>query len=185
MSPESPQTDSFEDLFKANFEDLWRFARRRTDSAAEADDVVSQVFAVAWRRRVDVPDSAERLWLFGVARNVLANERRSRARQHRLTLRLAANHKSVLETFEPAEAQALSLESLTDDEFQAVQLRYWDDLSVTEIAELLGCTPNAVSMRLSKARRRILSGIAQTDALGNGHVPVDPEMRTEDSNGQR
>jgi RNA polymerase sigma-70 factor, ECF subfamily len=80
--------DRFESLFRANYDDLLRFAVRRVGSDAAAD-VVAEVFAVAWRRRDAVPDGAERLWLFGVAANVVANERRSRQPRNRLARRVA------------------------------------------------------------------------------------------------
>jgi RNA polymerase sigma-70 factor (ECF subfamily) len=185
VRPEPAQSESFRTLFEAHVADLWKFARRRTDSAAEADDVVSQVFAIAWRRRDDLPESAERLWLFGVARRVLANDRRSKARQERLALRLVAHHRPDGVPSESEDLPALSLAPLTDDEREAVQLRYWDDLSVTDIAALLGCTTNAVSMRLHKARRKLLDRMEQKDPIGGGHASVDPDRRTEDRDGRR
>ena len=42
--------EQFRALFAENFDDVWRFARRRVNGAAEAEDVAAEVFAVAWRR---------------------------------------------------------------------------------------------------------------------------------------
>lgn len=74
----------------------------------------------------------------------------------------------------------LSLRFLSADEIEAVQLRYWDGLSVVEIAELLQCTPNAISMRLHKARRKTLAELERKDLVRGGHVSGDPGQRTED-----
>ena len=64
------------------------YARRRTCEAI-ADDMAAETFAVAWRRADAIP--ADPLpWLIGVARRVLATQRRSGARQHRLAQRLRA-----------------------------------------------------------------------------------------------
>src|SRR5579859_601782 len=79
----------FESMFRAHYDDLTRFALRRVGPDAAAD-VVADVFAVAWRRRQDVPAGAERLWLFGVAANVIANEHRSAQRRTRLLRRITA-----------------------------------------------------------------------------------------------
>ncbi len=82
---------AFRQLFDAHMAEVWRYARRRCATATDADDVVAETFAVAWRRRADVPrDDAARLWLLGTARRVLANQRRSQGRQHRLRTRAAA-----------------------------------------------------------------------------------------------
>ncbi|MCO8271077.1 hypothetical protein M1L60_10780 [Actinoplanes sp. TRM 88003] len=54
-----------------------RYARRRVDDE-QADEVVAETFVVAWRRLAEIP-AAELPWLFGVARRVSANVRRSRS----------------------------------------------------------------------------------------------------------
>jgi hypothetical protein len=58
--------ESFQQLFADHFPDVWRFARRRTPSSEDADDVAAETFAVAWRRRHDLPEDEARPWLFGV-----------------------------------------------------------------------------------------------------------------------
>jgi RNA polymerase sigma-70 factor, ECF subfamily len=63
----------FEDLYSAHAGGLLGFARRRL-GASEADDLVADVFLVAWRRLGDVPGDPLP-WLLGVARRVLANRR--------------------------------------------------------------------------------------------------------------
>jgi DNA-directed RNA polymerase specialized sigma24 family protein len=65
--------DRFNDFYSAQFADVWRFARHRTATGDDADDVVAETFVVAWRRRADIPADGAGLWLFGVARNVLAD----------------------------------------------------------------------------------------------------------------
>jgi len=70
--------EEFEQLYRQHAGAVLAYARRRTMQAV-ADDVVADVFLIAWRRVDDVP--AERLpWLLGVARRVLANQRRGEYR---------------------------------------------------------------------------------------------------------
>jgi hypothetical protein len=45
-------------VFAENFADVWRFVRRRTVSAADADDIAAEVFAVACRRQAELPPGA-------------------------------------------------------------------------------------------------------------------------------
>lgn len=76
-----------EDLFSAHAVAVRAYARRRVDPAA-ADDAVSEVFVIAWRRLEDVPDDALP-WLLGCARNVLAHQGRRSRRDRALVDRLA------------------------------------------------------------------------------------------------
>jgi RNA polymerase sigma-70 factor, ECF subfamily len=169
----------FRDLLDGHFADLWRFARRRVSSADDADDVAAETFAVAWRRRAQLPDaSGVRLWLFGVARNVVANHRRSETRRRRLYLRLVSNR--VDEAVPPSEPPARLREAfaaLSDAERDVMIMRHWDGLAVHEIATLLACTPNAVSLRLHKAKQRLAELLAEKDATAVGQVDGDPNAR--------
>jgi RNA polymerase sigma-70 factor (ECF subfamily) len=174
-------------LFDAHFGDLWRFARRRC-GADDADDVAAQVFAIAWRRRHDLPDGGEvRSWLFGVARGVLANQRRSDARQDRLRRRLTAFHGGDHDGSPDVSDGELRLVlgELSDDERAVVLMRCWDELTVGEIATVLGCSPNAVSIRLHRVRRRIAAKLAAKELAVDGHVPAELERRKEQSHGRR
>ena len=58
----------FEALYAAHYQAIAGYVLRRV-AADEADDVIAQVFTVAWRRFGEVPaPPGDRLWLFGVAR---------------------------------------------------------------------------------------------------------------------
>ena len=156
------EEDEFAALYRAHGADVWRFARRRCDSADEADDATAEAFAVAWRRRDDLPPSSDetRLWLLGAARRVLANQHRSARRRAGLDERLRAVAHSP-GPIDPAEVVGdadplwAALASLPDDQRDLLVMRAWDGLGVTEIAGLLGCTPNAASIRLTRARDRL------------------------------
>src|SRR4051794_20485390 len=79
----------FQALYEANYEPILGYALRRA-RGADALDVVSETFLVAWRRLARVPGGDEaRLWLYGTARRVLANHERAERRRMRLGGRLA------------------------------------------------------------------------------------------------
>lgn len=80
--------ERFRRLFGARYQPPSAYARRRT-AAADADDLVADVLATAWRRLDDIPAGSELPWLYGVARRSLANQRRGAARRLRLLVRLA------------------------------------------------------------------------------------------------
>jgi DNA-directed RNA polymerase specialized sigma24 family protein len=72
---ERTREDRFEELFREHYRAVRGYALRRAPGDL-AQDVVSETFLAAWRRLDDVPDDALP-WLYGVARRVPANQRRS------------------------------------------------------------------------------------------------------------
>jgi RNA polymerase sigma factor (sigma-70 family) len=158
--------DRFGDFYSAQFADIWRFARRRTETGDDADDVTAETFAVAWRRRTDIPADGGRLWLFGVARNVLANQQRESRRRGRLHLKLVTEDAPPA-AYEDAGTTGTglwrALAALAPDDRELLLLRAWDRLGAGEIATLLGISAAAVSSRLHKARRRLDRELDQQD----------------------
>src|SRR6266540_1318716 len=86
----------FEAMYTANYELILGYALRRTQTREDAADVVADTFLTAWRRFDEIPTGAEtRLWLFGVARMVLANHVRGLRRYERLGARLRSEATTV------------------------------------------------------------------------------------------
>jgi len=77
--------DDFTLMVDRTLADVSRYALRRAPSRADAEDAVAETYAVAWRKRHQIPGEPETLpWLYGVARRTLANGRRSGNRWDRL-----------------------------------------------------------------------------------------------------
>ncbi|MGW2748508.1 RNA polymerase sigma factor [Streptomyces sp. NPDC001450] len=144
-------------------------ARRLQGRADEVEEVVAEVFTVAWRRRADLPVTPLP-WLYGVARNCLANAVRGYGRRRRLVDRLgndeAAHGRHIVDSPD-AEApgawvhEALARLSPADQEI--LRLAAWEELGADEIAVALGCGRRAAVMRLHRARRRLR---AEIDRMG-------------------
>jgi RNA polymerase sigma-70 factor (ECF subfamily) len=143
-------------LFEAHHDALLAYAARRTPSLADAEDLVADVFLVAWRRFGEVPGGDEaRLWLYGVARRTIGNHRRSLRRRLRLQTRMEATADRLsLPPPTPAEPALDALSRLSGTDQELLRLVAWEDLSHAEIATVMGITPNAVAIRLHRARAR-------------------------------
>jgi RNA polymerase sigma-70 factor, ECF subfamily len=149
----------FEYMFDEHFRAVSAYALRRA-SQADAEEVVAETFLVAWRRRDEVPSDAKP-WLLGVARRVLANQRRAAGRREALRARIAGEHESDSEPRRrPPVIQALGRLSRGDREI--LLLVAWDGLSTREAAATLGCSTTGAKVRLHRARRRLR---AQLEAL--------------------
>ncbi len=166
--------ERFETLYAEYQARVLGYVRRRTDSADDAADVVAETFLVAWRRLDDAPTEEVRLWLYGVARRVLANHRRGERRR----VQLAGRLRSDLAGRDPAFAGqeefaelAAAFRSLTDTDREVLALEGWEQLDAGEIAVVLGCSRNAVRIRLHRARRRLHAAIAATESSGRQGAP--------------
>jgi RNA polymerase sigma-70 factor (ECF subfamily) len=158
MNAPASRSDRFEAVARESLEPLRRYLARRTD-AETAADVLGDTLLVAWRRFDDVP--AEPLpWLYGVARNCLANAERGVRRRARLAARLAAQ---PVEAPDSGEATHLheALDELGDVDRELVRLWAWEQLAPAEIATVVGMTPNAVSIRLTRARQRLREAVGR------------------------
>lgn len=180
--------DRFRALYGGNFAPLLGFALRRADAVDEAADVVSETFLVAWRRIADVPEGPDaRLWLYGVARRVMANQRRGTGRRDRLGERLrhdltvaVPDHADIV----TARADlAVALRRLGALDREVLQLAAWEGLDPREIATVLNVSAGTVRTRLSRARGRLRCELGDDpDALG--HVRGDPLTTAPKSGGR-
>jgi RNA polymerase sigma-70 factor (ECF subfamily) len=142
---------------------IWRFLARRLGDDDLAEDLTSEVFVVAWRRRHDAP-ADELPWLYGVARRVLSNDRRAARveteRQHALAHQLAvepSSRPSPLEASSTSDAVAAALAALNERDREVLLLAAWEELTPRELATALGCRPNTARVRLHRARRRFIA----------------------------
>jgi RNA polymerase sigma-70 factor (ECF subfamily) len=152
----------FEALYREHAGAVRTYVRRR--SAVEgADDVVAEVFLVAWRRLGDVPEDPLP-WLLGVARRILANRRRAASRHAALLDRIKFEPASAASVesgrLESASAIVRALGALREPDREALLLVAWEGLSPRQAARVLGVRPNTFAARLSRARRRFARALA-------------------------
>jgi RNA polymerase sigma-70 factor (ECF subfamily) len=136
---------------------------------------------VAWRRLDEVPvDDSARLYLYGVARRVLANHRRGQLRRDRLAERLRLELAEV--TPDHAGLSDISavirdgLAQLSDSDRELIMLTAWDGLDPREAAVVLGVPARTVRTRLHRARTRLRKAVG--DAFtASGQVWDDQHAR--------
>ena len=152
----------FEALYEQHAGAVKGYAMRRTDSA-RADDVVAEVFLVAWRRLGELP-AEPRPWLFGVARRVLANERRRSARQGSAIDRLTPPANLVDTPFVGDQALGDALATLSDTDRDALLLIAWEGLNHRDAARVLGIREATFTVRLHRAKRRLARALESRQA---------------------
>lgn len=152
-------------MYTANRGPVLGYVLRRAETPDDAADVIADTFLIAWRRLEAVPHGDQaRLWLYGVARRVLANHHRSQRRRSTLADRLRAD---LAVSFHPPEYAgelaevAAVFRGLPDNERELLALAGWEGLDAGQIAAVLGCSRNAVRIRLHRARRHFADELAR------------------------
>ena len=162
----------FRRLFAENNRHVLAYALRRTVQRADAEDVVAGTFAVAWRRFADAPAEEFRLaWLYAIAARVLANQRRSLRRLTALRMRLRELPVPQPENREDLREIVAALRELSPKDQEVLRLRAWEGLSGRELAAALGCSENAATIRLHRARERLTEQLAKEHPAA-GHSMV-------------
>jgi RNA polymerase sigma-70 factor, ECF subfamily len=173
MSLQPEPADAFEAVVRRAGPAMLAYARRRVD-AETAEDVVSEALLVLWRRRHELSGPRSRAsdrdeevaWAIGITRGCLANARRSARRHLTLVGRLASLERPPPTSPPSAEADAdihAALASLRKEDQELLRLWAWDDLKPGQIAVVLDTSPEAVSVRLHRAKKR-LGALLETPA---------------------
>jgi RNA polymerase sigma-70 factor (ECF subfamily) len=147
-------------LYREQGRAVLAYALRRVEDREDAADVVAETFLVAWRRLAEVPPGGEaRLWLYAVARRVIANLHRSERRRTRLGGRLAESLRTELATHPAPGGEAAeilrAMNELSDEDRELLLLVSWEGLSPGEAAKVLAISSLAARSRLHRARRRL------------------------------
>ncbi len=183
----------FEDLYRATAKDVFTYVRRRVTD--DAEEIVAETYAIAWRRQAGMPASPfRRAWLFGIARTLVLAEHRRQLRE-RNTVRdatriVAAPVHAAGGNGEPADDETYSaspqtlseapcrddvleaaLERLTPMQREILRLTAWECLTPGEVAVALGVKPGVARVRLHRARQA-LAADPQVRALAERPYPI-------------
>ena len=152
----------FERIYAEHAQAVHAYCLRRT-SREDAKDATADVFAVAWRRFDDLPNGDEVLpWLYGVAKNVLRDRRRSLRRRDRLTVKIGSQPADIVEGPEPQvvrstehERVLAAMAKLPDKDQEIIRLVEWEGLSRQQVADLMFVSRAAIDKRITRAHRKM------------------------------
>jgi len=150
---------------------VYRFALRLTGSRQEAEDLTQDTFLQAWRRRGNLRDAgAARAWLFTIARNLWSDRLRRKGRRPALVEPLQEDHQSPvvaadrkLIAREDVGRVLEAMDSLPARQREVLHLHVCDELSLGEIAAVLGISVDAAKANLCEARKRLRRRFREID----------------------
>lgn len=163
--------EQFTEVHDRHFAAIYRYVAGRL-GAQTAEDVAAETFLVAFdrRRTFDAERGDLRVWLFGIATNLVARHRRKEARHYRALARVgvppaAEGHENrvvasvAAQRLLPRLAPALS--GLSKGERDVLLLVALGQLGYEEVGAALGISPGTVGSRLSRARKKLTSVLTQ------------------------
>jgi RNA polymerase sigma factor (sigma-70 family) len=175
--------ERFERLYSQTYPAVVGYVLRRCTDPADAADVVAETYLTLWRRLGELPQHADtRLWLYGVARRVLANRRRSADRSAALQVRLTDDFATIAEdsliedSAVDRDRISAAFRRLRDDDRELLALVGWEGLDRDQIATTLGVSRAVVRVRLHRARTRFARELATTEI-----VSVSPTAGSNDA----
>ncbi len=146
-------------LVDRNFDFVWRSARRLGYGAADADDVTQEVFIVAARRLDEIEPDSERSFLFGAMLRVAATRRRAdRRRRGELGGDVELQRDAGLDPEQQSQLASVRpllqeiLDGLPPSQHAVFVLYELEELSLPEVADLLGIPVGTATSRLKAAR---------------------------------
>jgi RNA polymerase sigma-70 factor (ECF subfamily) len=156
----------FDAFYSEHLEDLLRFVARRVGDRERAADLTSEIFLAA----IDAahryqPRGTPKSWLYGIARVVVANDRRRSARERSLDERLRGS--ALLDEEEAARIDARidaaaesrrlceAMNRLSESERAVLELVAIDELTVADAAAAAGVRAVTARVRLHRARRKL------------------------------
>ena len=152
----------FDRFYRERANAVYLYFLRRVGAEA-AQDLTADVFVVAWRRWGAVPEGeASMAWLYGVARNVLMDRRRSMGRRVRLAEKVNAQPEPLVagpeaQVVRSAEYEAVlaALMRLPEKDREIILLVGWEGLSREQVAEMMSVTRSAIDKRIARAYKRM------------------------------
>jgi RNA polymerase sigma factor (sigma-70 family) len=169
---------AFERLFRHTRNDLLAYIVRRAGNSEDAADVLAETYLIAWQKLDTIPaGDRARLWLFGVARNLLLKSASRRRSRSLLAERLAGELRRATAMHAPvnpeaADAVRAALAALPQRDREILTLTAWEALTPKQIAAVTGSSANIVRVRLHRARARLKRQLGSVGAAEHRPEPV-------------
>lgn len=154
--------EQFVATFRSHLPSVSKYLVRRIDRS-QVEDLASEIFEIAWKKKADCPEGMELAWLYKIAGYVLANHKRKQA--NRIVHLPFMDHDLVAPSAEDmalnGSSVATAFAALGPVDRQVLSLLVFEELSVTEISVVLEISANSASQRIKRARARLAENLSK------------------------
>jgi RNA polymerase sigma factor (sigma-70 family) len=171
----------FEVFYREHVEEIQRFVASRVGDRERAADLTAEIFlaAIDSAHRYRLRSGTPKAWLYGIARALVANDRRRRGRERAREERFrgsalldeedAARMDARIDAAAQSRRLYAAMDSLSEDERAVMELVAIDELTVAEAAAAAGVRPVTARVRLHRARRKLRTELeaASTESTAN------------------
>ncbi|HTW11124.1 MAG TPA: RNA polymerase sigma factor [Solirubrobacteraceae bacterium] len=174
---------NFERCYSENAQPLLRFLTLRVGNRELAEDIVADTFerVLRHRRRFDPRRASEKTWIYGIALNLVRDHLRREASAVRALERINddgdAGGGDTISRVLANDEIGRALRVLSDEEREVVALRYAGDLTVPEIARVIGERVSTVEGRLYRSLRKLRAQLDAETVGGDSSGPGDLRTR--------
>ena len=159
----------FEQIYRVEAAPLYGFLAYRTGDPALAEDLLADTFerALRARRRFDPLRGSRRTWLYSIALNCLRDRKRREGAEQRAlerSLPPAGGSPTTLEIVERKLTLDAALSALSDEEREAIALRYGADLTLRQIATVTEQRRTTVEGRIYRGLAKLRDDLAEPPA---------------------
>jgi len=155
--------DEFRAFYHAHYGLILTVAEQRLDTHQAAEDATADTFQIAWRRYQHDGASLALPWLYQILRNVIGTEYRRLARARHANEQLDLDHGADPQIERRIDVRN-ALRRLPEQDRELLYMAYWEDLTGDELAGILGASSGAVRVRLTRAREKLRTILADIEA---------------------
>ncbi|WP_298945030.1 RNA polymerase sigma factor [uncultured Microbacterium sp.] len=149
--------ETFADFYSRYYRLILTVAEQRLGGVSDAEDITAEVFRIAWTHHT-AGNTLTLAWVYQVLRNVIGNEYRRRVRADQLVDQIGSvlwlNNALASGTDDAAHLRRTLL-GMAEEDRELLYMAFWEDLTRTEIAGILGISPGAARVRLTRAKRKL------------------------------
>lgn len=174
---------AFDEFFVSNYQFASTFVRNRVGNHGDVDEIVSSAFHRCWKYHCDGVEPSLAL-LVGILRNYIGNEWRRQHRARAVAATLVEQERICSDEVEMrVDFLYTALDRLRISEREILEMKYWDDMTVEEIAAVLGIRNVTARVRLSRARKRLESFLSDSSKNSGRHRPRQTVSAESDDRG--